>query len=82
MNSYFVQVHRTETDPFNYPYLGKVQFFKVELTYHGFSILEHPDHPGLHRARFIALHRTDSIWSYINLRYSNVNYTYCDLADS
>jgi len=43
---WFIQVYRGERDPFNYPYLGKVQWFRTELIYHGFSILEHPDFPG------------------------------------
>ena len=76
MNSYFVHIHRTSEDPFNYPHLGKVQFFKVELAYHGFSILEHPDYPGRHRARFLALHGKESIWSYIGLRYSDIDFSW------
>jgi len=76
MAQYFVTVHRGTKDPFNYPYLGKVQYFKLELAYHGFSILEHPDYPGRHRARFLAMHRKESIWSYIGLRYSDVDFTW------
>jgi hypothetical protein len=76
MNAYFVHVHRDNSDPFNYPHLGKVQYFKVELNYHGFSILEHPAYPGAHRARFIVRHHRDSIWSYILLRYDDVAFRY------
>ena len=76
MNAYFVQIHRASDDPFNYPHLGKVQYFKVELNYHGFNILEHPAYPGAHRARFIAQHLNDHIWSYILLRYDDVAFRY------
>lgn len=76
MNQYFVQVRRTEHDPFNYPHLGKVQYFKIELLYHGFSIIPHPDYPGHFRARFLALHPRDSIWSIIGLRYSDIDFTW------
>ena len=72
MAQWFVQVHRTSQDPFNYPYLGKVQYFKIELMHHKFSIIEHPDYPGLHRARFIALHESESRISYIAMKYSDV----------
>jgi hypothetical protein len=81
MNSYFVQVHRTSEDPFNYPYLGKVQYFRLELTYHGFGVLEHPDYPGNYRARFIALHNKDSMISYVALKYTDINFTYTPLND-
>ena len=76
MNQYFVQVHRATEDPFNYPYLGKVQYFKVELMYHGFQLIEHPDFPGPYRARFIALHSKRSIMSYISLKYTDINFEY------
>ena len=76
MNSYFVHIHRTSEDPFNYPHLGKVQYFRIELAYHGFSILEHPDYPGRHRARFLAMHTKESIWSYISLRYLDVDFSW------
>ena len=76
MNQYFVQVHRTERDPFNYPYFGKIQYFRVELLYHGFSLVEHPDYPGPYRARFIALHSKRSIMSYIALKYTDIDFEY------
>lgn len=76
MNQYFVQIHRTAVDPFNYPHLGKVQYFRLELAYHGFSIIEHPDYPGSYRARFLALHRKDSIWSIIGLRYTDIDFSW------
>jgi hypothetical protein len=82
MNSYFVQVHRTSEDPFNYPHLGKVQYFKIELVYHGFNILPHPDYPGNFRARFIALHNKPSMVSYINLRYSDIQHQFTLLNNS
>ncbi len=69
MNAYFVQIHRASDDPFNYPHLGKVQYFKVELNYHGFNILEHPAYPGAHRARFIALHECESHITYVAMKY-------------
>ena len=69
MAQWFVQVHRSSEDPFNYPNLGKVQYFKIELMYHKFSIVEHPDYPGRHRARFIALHDCDSRISYVAMKY-------------
>ena len=76
MNQYFVRIHRTSTDPFNYPYFGKVQYFRTELLYHGFSLIEHPDYPGPYRARFIALHGKESMISYIALKYSDINFEY------
>lgn len=79
MNAYFVHVHRNAEDPVNYPYLGKVQYFKVEMMYHGFSILEHPDYPGRFRSRFIGIHGKESIWSYLGLRYNTVNFTWKNL---
>jgi hypothetical protein len=82
MNSYFVQVHRTETDPFNYPHFGKVQYFRTELMYHGFSILEHPDYPGNYRARFIALHSKRSMISYVALKYTAIDFSYKYLLDA
>jgi len=81
MNQYFVQVHRATEDPFNYPYLGKVQYFKVELMYHGFQLIEHPDFPGPYRARFIATHVKESMISYIALKYSDVQFEYTVLND-
>ena len=39
MQQWFIRVYRGGTDPFNYPYLGKVQWFRTELIYHGFSIV-------------------------------------------
>jgi hypothetical protein len=56
--------------------LGKVQYFRIELLYHGFSIEEHPLYPGSYRARFLAAHPRDSIWSYIALRYTDVDFTW------
>jgi len=76
MNQYFVQVRRTSEDPFNYPYFGKVQYFRTELMYHGFSLIEHPDYPGPYRARFIALHNKSSMISYIALKYNNIQFEY------
>ena len=69
MAQWFVTVHRSSEDPFNYPNLGKVQYFKIELIYHNFSIVEHPDYPGLHRARFIAMHECDSRITYVAMKY-------------
>lgn len=66
---WFIRVHRTELDPFNYPYLGKVQYFRTELLYHRFRLCEHPLFPGPYRARFIAAHDSESMISYISLRY-------------
>jgi hypothetical protein len=80
-SSWFVHIHRTSTDPFNYPHLGKVQYFKIELLYHRFVILEHPDYPGAYRARFIALHTRESMMSYIALRYGDINFEYIPLSD-
>jgi hypothetical protein len=76
MNQYFVKIHRTELDPFNYPYLGKVQYFKVELMHHGFQLVEHPDYPGPYRARFIALHPSRSKITYVALKYTYINFEY------
>lgn len=77
MNQWFLQVHRTERDPFNYPYFGKVQYFRVELLYHGFKLLEHPAFPGPYRARFIAAHDRDAMISYIALRYgAEIEFSY------
>ena len=76
MNQYFVTVHRASLDPFNYPHLGKVQYFKVELVYHGFQLVEHPDFPGPYRARFIALHTKRSMISYVALKYTDVEFEY------
>lgn len=79
MNYYFVWVHRTSDDPFNYPYFGKVQYFRTELQYHRFAIVEHPDYPGPYRARFIATHTKDSMISYIALKYNHVQFEYTPL---
>lgn len=76
MVQWFLQVHRTGTDPFNYPYFGKVQYFRVELMYHGFTIDMHPDYPGQYRARFIASHERESMISFIALRYNNIGFSY------
>jgi len=76
MNQYFVQVRRTSEDPFNYPYFGKVQYFRTELIYHGFSLLEHPDYPGPYRARFIALHPKPGKITWVALKYSTVEFEY------
>ena len=76
MNQYFVQVRRASDDPFNYPYFGKVQYFRTELMYHGFSIIEHPDYPGPYRARFIALHSNCSMISYVALKYNDIQFEY------
>ena len=82
MTQWFIRVIRDTTDPFNYPYLGKVQYFRLELTYHGFGVLEHPDYPGNYRARFIALHNKDSMISYVALKYTDVNFSYKYLLDA
>jgi hypothetical protein len=81
MNHWFVRVHRTEKDPFDYPYFGKVQYFRTELLFHRFAIIEHPDYPGPYRARFIAAHAKDSIISYIALRYGDIGFDYYPLND-
>ena len=81
MNYWFVWVHRTEKDPFNYPYFGKVQYFRTELQFHRFAIVEHPDFPGPYRARFIATHTKSSMISYIALKYSDVCFEYTLLND-
>ena len=81
MNHWFVRVHRTETDPFNYPYFGKVQYFRTELLFHRFAIVEHPDFPGPYRARFIATHTKESMISYIALKYGDVCFEYYPLND-
>ena len=81
LNHWFVQVYRDSSDPFNYPYLGKVQYFRTELIYHDFALIEHPDFPGPYRARFIAAHTRDSIISYIALRYGDVQFAYTPLND-
>lgn len=81
MNHWFVHVHRDSSDPFNYPHLGKVQYFRTELLFHRFAIIEHPDYPGPYRARFIAAHAKASIISYIALRYGDVRFEYYPLND-
>ena len=79
MNHWFVQVHRSSDDPFNYPHLGKVQYFRTELIYHDFALIEHPHFPGPYRARFIAAHARLSIISYIALRYGDIGFEYTPL---
>ena len=69
MTSWFIRVIRDSTDPFNYPHLGKVQYFRIELKYHDFAILEHPDYPGPYRARFIVAHPSESRISYMAMKY-------------
>jgi len=69
MTHWFIRVIRDSTDPFNYPHLGKVQYFRIELQYHNFSILEHPAYPGPYRARFIVSHESESRISYIAMKY-------------
>lgn len=81
MNHWFVRVYRTETDPFNYPHFGKVQYFRTELLFHRFALIEHPDFPGPYRARFIAAHANHSIISYIALRYGSVGFEFTPLND-
>jgi len=76
MVHYFVQVFRGSEDPFNYPHLGKVQYFRLELNYHGFAIVEHPDYPGPYRARFIAAHSKNSMISYMAIKYSHIDFSY------
>ena len=81
MNYWFVWVHRTSEDPFNYPYFGKVQYFRTELMYHRFALVEHPDYPGPYRARFIATHVKESMISYVALKYGDVQFEYTPLND-
>jgi hypothetical protein len=81
MNYWFVRVHRSDKDPFNYPYFGKVQYFRTELMYHRFALVEHPDYPGPYRARFIATHTKESMISYIALKYAGVEFEYVCLND-
>jgi len=76
MSQWFIRVRRGEHDPFNYPYLGKVQWFRTELIYHGFRLVEHPDYPGNFRARFIALHPKSSKITYIAIKYNSVDFEY------
>ena len=76
MNTYFIRVLRTELDSVKYPHFGKVQYFRTELLYHGFSILEHPDYPGNYRAKFIALHNKPSMISFVALKYNSIDFEY------
>ena len=75
MAQWLIQVQRKENDAFDFP-IGKVQWFRTELLYHGFSILEHPDYPGYARARFLALHTRDSIITYIVFKYHHIDFEY------
>ena len=81
MLHWFVRVHRTESDPFNFPHFGKVQYFRTELLYHNFNIVEHPDYPGPYRARFIASHAKSSMISFVALKYTDVQFEYYPLND-
>ena len=76
---WLIHVLAQSRDPFLYPRLGKVQYFRVELLYQGFSIVEHPLYPGPFNSRFIAVHDTESMISYIALRYGSVEFTYDQL---
>ena len=77
---WFIHVHRTNTDSFFKYGFGKVQYFRTELLFHNFHILEHPLYPGPYRSRFIALHDSESMISYIALRYGDhVQFDYIPL---
>ena len=76
MVHWFVRIHRTSEDPFNFPHFGKVQYFRTELMFHRFAIVEHPDYPGPYRARFIAAHSKESMISFVALKYTDIQFEY------